>query len=310
MDVQYFPVDTKSQPTYLALKEWVNEKNLEVLLKCASLDSELKKLLKKYKTLRNGPNVFQVEYCFSKHAYNESGRLYARNGCGLQMFPKWVRSFLSGEYYIDVDQRKSLPTILKGVFEEYEIQNEVLDDILAEKKSYGKKALFKALLDGEKPSDKDLLLLWEDIYNRLVPKLKEAHYFSDLWKHCKASKNKVISAKRDASFFALCMQIKECRILLAEKKIMEDEGFLVDSLQFDGFLVRKSPELEVTESVLSQCAEKTKEVAKYFVSLSTKAFKDFQKKLEELQIATRAAAVASIDPKDEYSRLMMVRRAI
>ncbi|KAJ3054274.1 hypothetical protein HK097_002211 [Rhizophlyctis rosea] len=262
MDVQYFPVDTKSQPTYLALKEWVNEKNLEVLLKCASLNSELKKLLKKYKTSRKGPNVFQVEYCFSKHAYNESGRLYVRNGCGLQMFPKWVRSFLSGEYYIDVDQRKSLPTILKGVLEEYEIQNDVLDDILAEKKSYEKKALFKALLDGKKPSDEDLLLIWDDIYNRLVPKLKEAHYFSDLWKHCKASKNKVISAKRDDSFFALCMQTKECRILLAEKKAMEDERFLVDSLQFDGFLVRKQPELEVTESVLTQCAEKTKEIAK------------------------------------------------
>ncbi|KAJ3047726.1 hypothetical protein HK097_011256, partial [Rhizophlyctis rosea] len=269
MNVQYFPVDTKSQPTYLALKEWANEKNLDVLLKSASLDSELKKLLRKYKTLRNGPNVFQVEYCFSKHAYNESRRLYARNGYGFQMFPKWVRSFLSGEYYIDVDQRKSLPTILKGVFEEYEIENEILDDILAEKKSYEKKVWFKAILDGERPSDKDLWLLWDDIYNRLVPKLKGAHYFSDLWKHCKASKNKT----------------KECRVLLAEKKAMEDEGFLVDSLQFDGFLVRKQPEVEVTETVLTQCAEKTKELAKYFVFL--------------------AADIASINPQDEDTRLMM-----
>lgn len=74
----FFPAETKEQPTALTLREWANEERLTILIQCSQLDTRITKKLKAYRQQRVGKNNSRVEYCYSEYAYNESGRLYAR----------------------------------------------------------------------------------------------------------------------------------------------------------------------------------------------------------------------------------------
>ncbi|KAJ3038142.1 hypothetical protein HK097_003262 [Rhizophlyctis rosea] len=302
---EYFPIDTKKQRTVLTLIEYADESRLNVLIKSLQADSNLKATLKAYMKNKVAPNQFKVDYRYSKHAYLQSGRLYARNQCGLQSFPKWVRSFISGAYYVDVDSVSSTPNILKHELEKRSIKDETLERFLEHKMSFlqehklDKTGFITILMDGKnRPKVEALASMWDKIYHRLVPEMKKEDYWSDLWNHCSKSKNTKIKSNPDGSFFALCMQTLENRILKAQKHCLKEttdmEGmpmFAVDSLQFDGMLVRKNPVYKLDERRLTKCTETVNEVLNYNIPLAVKPFVDYEPELQKLNIASKTPKV-------------------
>lgn len=253
---KFYPVDIKGQPTTITLVEWANTERLETLINTPRLDSMLLSKLKIYSSKHKvALNQYQIEYCYSKHAYNESGRLFARNHIGLQSFPRWVRSFLSDAYYDDLDCVASAPSIISNLLKQQSITNKLLDEYVADSKEFcrihkvSKDDMLCALFDSKRaPMSEVLSTIWNDIYQRLVPILKEHNqndYYKELWKHIQLKKNQTIRQNPHGAFVAFVTQTLENQILMEQMKFLEGMGFKVESLQFDGFLVRKDPLLHI-----------------------------------------------------------------
>ncbi|KAJ3026510.1 hypothetical protein HDV00_011781 [Rhizophlyctis rosea] len=308
---QYYPVDTSKQPTVKTLVEWAKEEHIKVLIDAPRLESQLRETLKKYMKLKVAPNQFRIEYCYSKHAFIECGRLYCRDGVGLQAFPRWVRSFIAGEYYIDVDGVCAQPSILREtlyiIWQDEEkhprglkLLDEYVDNRMDFMAKYGltKENVNVTIMNGaNKPTNSILGSIWNAVYVHSLQHLKdskESPFFSALWKHIQTKKHPDIKKDRNGSFLALCLQTRENHLLLAHLDYCNANGYKCESLQFDGFLVRKDPIRVIDQNFLDACAVFGNERTEQDYKLAIKEFEDYRPKLEELQIGSAVVA----DPMD------------
>ncbi|KAJ3245490.1 hypothetical protein HK104_007954, partial [Borealophlyctis nickersoniae] len=260
-----FPVDNKDMSTVITLLEMCNERRLKFLINHALTDSRLKLKLKHYlKKCHTGTkDTFAVEYTYSKYAINNSGRLFARNGAGLQFFPRDVRAFLAGEYYWDLDQVNSHPTILSAMHKQFKVDNPKLSEYVQTRKDVlmrerlTKKAVLSMLYDGTKsPENAFAKDIHRNLYKLLVPELQAGDtYWSKLWDHLKRSTAAKIKSNPEGRFVALVMQTLENQALDAMVTFFKNKQFSPEVLVFDGLMVRRDSLKTIDDNLLTECQQ-------------------------------------------------------
>lgn len=258
----YYPVDTKNMDTVITLFEKFNERRVKMLIQSNYTDSKLKKKLKDYlRKNRVRENLAKVEYTYSSHAYNESGRLFARGGVGLQSFPRDVRNFLCGPLVDDIDEVNSLPTITQHLFKRYNISCAELDEYVKDRAAVlkrerlDKQHVITMLNDSTKtPSNAFVAKIHQCIYETLVPTLQNIGdgYWATFWKHVQYVKRGDVNA--EGAYFALVTQTIENQCLTAMREFMKSKNLEINTLIFDGFTVTK-PTLLETKDILDDCVE-------------------------------------------------------
>ncbi|KAJ3288762.1 hypothetical protein HK104_007986, partial [Borealophlyctis nickersoniae] len=301
----WFPVDNDKMPMADELYERFNKNRLKFLMKNNLTDSTLKKGLNIYwkKCYNKDKDLARVEYTYSKYSINNSGRLFAKYGVGLQCFPRDVRAFLSADYYVDIDQVNSLPTILSHVFKQYDITCPELDQYVADRAAILKKHhiikqdVVAMLLNGNyEPSIPFFRRIHRAIYGSLVRLLQRGNtYFSTLWTHLQSVRQTDIKKNREGSFVSLVMQTLENQALQKMKEFFTSEGYSVDVLVFDGLQIRKDPIKQVTQEVLDRCRDYVKEHTEFDIPLAIKPMEVSKEFIEKYQLDKAEIAEESGD---------------
>ncbi|KAI9091430.1 hypothetical protein DFS34DRAFT_670029 [Phlyctochytrium arcticum] len=281
-DESVFPVDNTQMPTILSKIEWCNEGKLRLLIKNKFVDSKLRVKLKRYqKECHVAKNQYHVEYTYSKYSINESGRLFCRNGLGLQSFPRDVRAYLCQEYYDDIDQVNSMPTIMAQTLEQADIivpefkeYVEDRDKILIEEKQSKKGVLSILLSANSKPTSVRFRKIHSALYRGLIPTLQEGESFwSQLWKHLKTIRQKSIKDNLEGAFLSIVMQTCENQSLKKMLDFFANEKLSPDVLIFDGVQVRKNPMNPITEQLLERCQKYVEDTTHLSIKLAIKPMK-------------------------------------
>jgi hypothetical protein len=206
----------------------------------------LKKIVKQKK------EVVYTQYKFSK-ALKTSGRLFAQNP-SLSNLPREFRNSIAGEMYYDVDMRNCHPEILKQYCMKREIPCDYLqmfvknrEKILADlcERNFGmdcdtaKQTVLSIINGGKGAEFKDdpfLLKFREEMKNvhTVICRMNIDTYEN-------VQKRKVDNIKGKTVNIVLCRE--EHKILIHSVKYMREQGYSVDVLVFDGFMVRKNKPL-------------------------------------------------------------------
>lgn len=228
--------------------------------KCLNFDDTTdddKEFLKKYleKKCEKG---FKVLYKPGKNSFEKLGRLYAP--LGLQMLSRKTRNYIANEYYYDIDIRNAQPSILDHLFQLFDIECPELSQYCEDRDTFLKeynvdKHYFMMMMydKNAKPTIKFFRKIHNAIYNDFVPYIKEHKTYAPLWNSIKASKKRDLKDNKEGCLVSIALQISENFILQKMVKFFEDKGFQVDSLIFDGFLVKKDERL--TDDILRECED-------------------------------------------------------
>ncbi|KAI9017265.1 hypothetical protein BC832DRAFT_588527 [Gaertneriomyces semiglobifer] len=285
-----FPVDNKEMSTIESRIELCDEEKLKVLLRNPYLDTKVKKQLKEYwKSCYTGnTNEFRVEDTYSKYSINGSGRLFARSNLGLQGFPKSVRAFLSADFYVDVDQVNSAPTILAHLCETFSIECKELGQymgncqIILQKYKIDKEQVISMLMKGYvEPKIGFFRAIHQAIYGSLVPKFQAG----------------------DTLYTTLLVvQTLENQALQKTIQYLEENNISPDVLIFDGLQARTNPVHVVDKNTFHDIQQYVKQHTGMGIPLAIKPMivkKEFYKRLC-LDKGNKEKPVKEEDPWAEY----------
>ncbi len=263
--------------------EMINPNTLTKILKHKGVRDECKAILRAYKRMITDGNKVKVSYDYGKEYKKERlGRVYVKDGCGLQLFPRDVRSALASDYYWDIDTVCAQPVLLAHLCAQSNIVCETLCEYITNRKDIltDVMAHYDVSYDDAKELFNRTLYLggennWKRDLNRTGcsthPFVKK---FSDeLWTIARVvcsenpelqqKINKVKKLDKDAKGFdtlgavmSFTLQSLEHSVLTNMVEFFESVGRNVDVLVFDGCLVRKEPgEEEFPIELLADCAE-------------------------------------------------------
>jgi len=257
--------------TSISLYEKINYHKLEQVLDCSNIpfnegedDIEwfniFKKSLIKYKNLKEYKNKGKLVIYKQKNSY---GRFMAVDGVSLQMFQKDVRKYLCNEFYEDVDIVNCHPVLLKQVLEKNDIvECKMLNDYIEDREKFIKTYNLKSKVDFIKIINNENLFninfkdIHDKIYKKLVPKLIKEHKL--LFNRIKRECNKKNKGNVMGSFFSLYLQNLENNILQSMFKALNEKGFKIGVLCFDGLMIEKTELLnkdlfrELEDNILNQ----------------------------------------------------------
>lgn len=229
--------------------------------------------LTRYKRGRKHGNQVEVVYHYAKgFESNKLGRLYARDGQGLQAFPFDMRNPLLEKHYWDIDMENCHYNILAVLAENWNLKtdsiryyinnrNECLAKV-SENRGVAKTAYLKIAYGGNikmhnefynddgvpesadlsvvRAIEKEMSFIVETCWNKYFPTLEK-------------SQQKIILKKPNPKFslFALILQTEERKCLMAMMEFMRMHKRSVDILIHDGCEVRKiEGELEFPKEIL------------------------------------------------------------
>ncbi len=208
------------------------------------------------KILKDKKDIIHTKYAFSK-SLKTAGRLFAQNS-SLQGLPREIRNALAFGKYYDIDMKNAHPTILyqycksKGIgceyLEKYVKNREVIINEISNDNSVPtegiKQIILKALNGGYTYSYKSSFL------DNFVKEIKTIH---TLLCNLNPAEFKKVKNRKEYNAEGSMVNVILCReentILMNSVLFMKEEGYNVDVLVFDGFMVRKG-EKELTEDVL------------------------------------------------------------
>lgn len=208
------------------------------------------------KILKDKKDIIHTKYAFSK-SLKTAGRLFAQNS-SLQGLPREIRNALAFGKYYDIDMKNAHPTILyqycksKGIgceyLEKYVKNREVIINEISKDNNIPaegiKQKILKALNGGYTYNYKSSFL------DNFVKEIKTIHTLLcnlNPAEYKKVKNRKEYNAEGSMVNVILCRE--ENTILMNSVLFMKEEGYNVDVLVFDGFMVRKG-EKELTEDVL------------------------------------------------------------
>lgn len=236
----------------IELFERVNVEKLQKVLRCDNIPFEngddtdwkqkfLSNLLKysKEKITKKGiKKIYRQE--------KKYGRYYS--GCSLQTFQKEVRKYISGEFYQDLDFKSCHAQILKTLLEKEGVYGlDVLDLFIKDKNSFFEKyqtdkISFIKMINNEEIPKPDFRDIHQKIYKILVPKLKINN--NVLYTRIKKQRTKEgKDYNYDGSFLAHFLQNIENQVLMVMFDYLNNKGYIVGSLMFDGLMVEKNENL-------------------------------------------------------------------
>lgn len=228
------------------LYEKVDEQKLNMLLNCSNLsecdDDNVRTLLDKYSKLKNSKNGRKIMY-YQKNMYGRYSCKY-----GAQTFKRNVRKFLFGDTHLDIDIVNCHPVILQQLFEKYNIYCKQLVDYNTNRKKYledngikDKTVLLKAINTENVTSETKLFTdVNKVIYESLLPLLlKEECNRNRLKSLTSARKKEKNDFNHKGSFISLYLQNIENDILMCMCDYVQEQGFVVSSYIYDGFMIEK-----------------------------------------------------------------------
>lgn len=235
----------------ITLYEKVDMKKLHQVINCINLpiksknDKDVQVLyqkLNRYYKKKITKNGIEIKY----KQPNKFGRFYAP--IGLQNFPKDIRKYIISDYYQDLDFSKAHHRFIKDLFIKYEIRdceflNDYLDnpEVFFDKYNTDKSEMIQ-IINNDIVKNKTFEALHNKIYKHLIPKLKtEYKVVFDRIKKSRIKDKK--NYNFDGAFFASFLQNIENECLQVMYNHLNQNGFTVGSLQFDGVLVEKNTEL-------------------------------------------------------------------
>ncbi|KAI9088001.1 hypothetical protein DFS34DRAFT_641168, partial [Phlyctochytrium arcticum] len=231
------------------------------------------------------PNQFRIEYTYSKYSILEYGRLWARGGIGLQMFPKEIRAFLASEYYLDIDMENAMFRLLKSLAEQLNLDvgalcPELIELIENRKQVLTQHGLSKTevirmiFTSNSKPRNTLVRKIHTFFYGEVVPLLTtgQYNYWSTVWEHVKLLRQNDVRANKEGCFLSLVYQTFENQCLTALMDDLKSRNFEAHVPIFDGALVLKSPQLADIPAMLKDCESYVLKRIQLEVVLSQKNF--------------------------------------
>lgn len=194
------------------------------------------------------------------------GRIYGTKS-SLEMCQSEVRATLCGELYHDLDFVNAQPTLLTQFARFHNIDTPFLEeyvrnrDSILEKispiRSDAKDEIIKVMFGGRIGSgmDSEYLRSLKSEIHTLASRLIVKDEFTGLWASVSHENNKY------GSFLAQITQGLERKCMLAMKKSLEEKGWSVDVLVYDGVMIRRRegciPTLDVLAEVMNDILEET-----------------------------------------------------
>lgn len=219
--------------------------------------------LSRYKRGRKHGNQVEVVYHYAKgFEHNKLGRLYARDGQGLQAFPFDIRNPLLEKHYWDIDMENCHYNILAVLAEKWNLKTDAIRHyinnrnaclvMVSSNRGISKTAYLKIAYGGNikiynefynddgVPADADLSVVRaiEKEMSFIVDTCWDKHFNATLDKQ----QQKIILKKPNAKFslFALILQSEERKCLMAMMEFFRINKRSVDILIHDGCEVRKT----------------------------------------------------------------------
>jgi hypothetical protein len=229
----------------------------------------------------------QILYKLSRSAAGRLGygRLYGSKG-SFETLEKECRGTICADFYHDIDIVNCHPVLLVQFahqrYPDYpllEVQryNQDREAFLAEvmkenqvDRDMAKQAVISVLYGGLVSKDSVLWPLSQDVrtFSKMV--FNNDPEFKSLAAAVKNEKNIY------GSFLSYILQTEERRCMLALKKHLEDKGWSVDVLCYDGVMIRKREGLACDKQLLADCSAAIKDVTGFCVSLTSKEFSSFE----------------------------------
>ena len=243
-----------------------------------------------YKKGRKHGNKVEVVYHYGKGCEKDRlGRLYVKNGQGLQAFPFDMRNPLLEKHYWDIDMENCHYHLLAKLADSWGLKteairqyinnrNEELQKVSSNRRS-AKTTFLKIAYGGN-------IKLYNEYYNdvglsddadlTLVRKIeKEMASIVDMCWAKYSQYHKLVKSKTNPKFslFALILQTEECKCLLAIDEFMKSKNRNVDVFIHDGCEVRKlENEIVFPEELLRGAEVYVKEITGYDVRIINKPF--------------------------------------
>ena len=221
----------------------------------------------------------EVRYCLNtKHKAGKLGygRLYGTKG-SYEMLEREIRGTMCAEFYYDIDVVNCHPVLFVQIADKYnkklpitahynENRSEFLSK-LSDNKEEAKMEILKTMYGG-KPTIDALIPMWKELrtftkYLMTVPR------YSDLLEAVKYEDNIY------GSFLSYVTQTEEVKVMLAMRESLIRQGWSVDVLCYDGVMIRKAEDMELTNDMLRLVEEHITRDTGYMVQLITKQFTSF-----------------------------------
>lgn len=216
-----------------------------------------------------------ISYKYSNQ--HNFGRVYSK--FGLQGLSSQIRNYICHENCYDIDIVNCHPVLLEQVFHKNGLTCPNLTEYVKDRSSILKKYnvdkqhMMYVMFNSNYFSSNDFFIdINNDIFNKLIPILIKDN--KQMYEHSKEFK----SDNPYGSFISMYLQTIENNILFKLKSLFESNGYTINALIFDGFLVLNNKELpDATLEYFS------KQITDWNIQLVKKPmlFDDLQKFLNE-----------------------------
>lgn len=308
-----------------SLTEQVDITALKRLLEHPDIERDDQRTLRRYLALLSSDGSKKVTYRPSEHGI---GRIYAEHGLSLQFFPKRIRHTLAKDLLYDIDMVNAHPVLLLQLCNEkgwcapqltryVEDREIILQEIMSSchvSRKQAKELLLRLMyggtvkywkLDERVPEstrpppfiaqfEDELKILQQKIWlefpkiQQVAKKPKAMEKFGSIWSNCQTKSKSAMMG----SCMSLVLQEREHRVMLAMTKFFQLHDWVVSVYVFDGIMVKKSPQKQLTRALLQQCEDFVQNETGLEVKLEEKPMDDaydldFQLPLWELEYARR-----------------------
>jgi len=274
----------------LAYTEYINKDKAYMILQnwdkiCLSLPAERQAKINNQKEkgadplfylkkiVKQGQEVIHTKYSFSKQL-ETYGRLFPLNA-SLAGLPREIRNTIAGDIYYDVDMKNCHPTLLSQYCAKNSIKCDILDyyvanreavinSICEENKHYEVspsqvKNSILGIINGGNGGDFKISKTPETFIYKLKAEIKNIH---SLVCRLNPEEYKKVQKRKEYNPEGTMMNIVLCKLehqlLINAVLFMLNEGYNVDVLVFDGFMIRKNKELgDILDRLKNYIKDKT-----------------------------------------------------
>lgn len=215
-------------------KEYANELRITELLNSGFIDPVVKRRLQSYLQRRIASNTFEVSY----KSKRTTARVYVDRGCGLQMFGRDIRKYITDGYYLDLDMVNCFPTIMEFLAAKFDLRCPQLSEYVHHRERCMERYKFtKTDMNitmnnrGFHSSNGFLKKVNQFMFTKMYPVLQEN--YPEMYQACQA-------AGRLSGFLSYVTSYWEAQILKVIHDELLERGFEPDVLIFDGLLVKIS----------------------------------------------------------------------
>ena len=223
----------------------------------------------------------RVEYKLARSIVGKLGygRLYGTRG-SLETLEREIRGTLCEEFYHDIDVKNAHPVILHQyaktkysrempAVKQYCDNRDACLNAISPNRDEAKTAFLKVMYGGK--CEYPFLANYEKEVSSFARMLGAQEEYAELVRHLRKQDKNVY-----ASLLALILQTEERHIMLAMKSSLEKQGWSVDVLAYDGVMVRKNPEIKLTDEMLREVEKDILIATGYVVELVDKAFEKYE----------------------------------